>query len=61
MKLTLLFLACLFALLESYALWRCIRRLEYIAKPAVMVCLFIWLYLSTGLVVWCGHNIFTCR
>ena len=49
MELMLLVLACLFALLESFALWKHIPRLEYVVKPAVMVCLFIWLYLSTGM------------
>ena len=42
-------LALIFAGLESLALWKKWRRLEYVAKPAVMVCLFLWLYLATGL------------
>ena len=42
-------LAFIFAALESLALWKGQRQLEYIAKPAVMICLFIWLYLSVGL------------
>jgi uncharacterized membrane protein YhhN len=42
-------LALIFAGLESLALWKQWRELEYVAKPAVMVCLFIWLYITTGL------------
>lgn len=42
-------LALIFAGLESLALWKKWRGLEYVAKPAVMVCLFTWLYLATGL------------
>lgn len=42
-------LALMFAGLESLALWKKLRWLEYVAKPAVMVCLFLWLYLATGL------------
>jgi uncharacterized membrane protein YhhN len=49
MEIILLVLACLFAMLESLALWKNIRQLEFVAKPAVMVCLFTWLYLSTGM------------
>jgi len=45
----LIILALIFAGLESLALWKGWRQLEYIAKPAVMACLFIWLYLSVGL------------
>lgn len=45
----LIILALVFAVLESFALWKRLDRLEYVAKPAVMICLFIWLYLSTGL------------
>jgi uncharacterized membrane protein YhhN len=44
-----LILAILFAVLETVAVWRDLRRLEYIAKPLVMVCLFLWLYTATGL------------
>ena len=53
-------LALIFAALESYALWKKLDKLEYVAKPAVMVCLFIWLYLSTGLqglTLWFGIGI----
>jgi uncharacterized membrane protein YhhN len=41
-------LSIVFAGLESYALFSKNRRLEFIAKPAVMICLSMWLYLSTG-------------
>ena len=44
-----LILALVFAVLESLALRKGWDKLEYVAKPAVMVCLFGWLYLSTGL------------
>jgi uncharacterized membrane protein YhhN len=40
--------ALMFAVLESLALWKKWLRLEYLAKPAVMIVLFIWLWLSTG-------------
>ena len=42
-------LAFIFASLEWLAVWKGWQRLEYFAKPAVMVCLFTWLYASTGL------------
>ena len=44
----LIIFAFIFAGLESLALWKGWRRLEYLAKPAVMICLFIWLYLTSG-------------
>jgi uncharacterized membrane protein YhhN len=44
-----LILALIFAAFEALALWRNLGRLEYIAKPAVMICLFAWIYGSTGL------------
>ena len=44
-----LLLAILFAALESLALWKNRLKLEYIAKPAVMICLFLWLWGSLGL------------
>ncbi|RPJ24107.1 MAG: lysoplasmalogenase [Chloroflexi bacterium] len=44
-----LILALLFSALEALAVSKHIQKLEYIAKPAVMVCLFLWLYSSTGL------------
>src|SRR4030042_737647 len=56
----LIFAALGFAALESLALWRKWRRLEYLAKPAVMVCLLVWLWISTGLrgaVLWFGIGI----
>jgi uncharacterized membrane protein YhhN len=55
-----LILALIFAALESFALWKNWDRLEYVAKPAVMICLFVWLYLSTGLqgvTFWFGMGI----
>jgi uncharacterized membrane protein YhhN len=56
----LVILAFVFAALESLALWKELKKLEYVAKPAVMVCLFVWLYLSTGLqglTLWFGLGI----
>jgi alkenylglycerophosphocholine hydrolase len=44
-----LILALIFAALEVLAVSKNVPKLEYIAKPAVMVCLFLWLYSSTGL------------
>jgi len=41
--------AFIFAALESLALWKQWLKLEYIAKPAVMIILFFWLWTSTGL------------
>lgn len=41
--------AFLFAGLELLALWKNWRLLEFLAKPAVMVCLFTWLALEGGL------------
>ena len=41
--------ALVFAALESLALWKKWTRLEYLAKPAVMITLFFWLWTSTGL------------
>jgi uncharacterized membrane protein YhhN len=55
-----LVLAFSFALLEALAVSKNLERLEYFAKPAVMVCLFLWLYASTGLqgnTLWCGLGI----
>lgn len=43
------FLAVIFAGLEALAVWKGWRRVEFIAKPAVIVFLFIWLAGSTGL------------
>jgi len=42
-------LALIFAALEAIALSKNLGQLEYIAKPAVMVSLFLWLYTITGL------------
>jgi alkenylglycerophosphocholine/alkenylglycerophosphoethanolamine hydrolase len=53
-------LTLIFAALETIAVSRNIQRLEYIAKPAVMVCLFLWLYTSTGLqgnALWFGLGV----
>jgi uncharacterized membrane protein YhhN len=44
-----LILAFLFATLEIFAVSKNWQGLEYIAKPVVMVCLFLWLYSSTAL------------
>ncbi|HSL27661.1 MAG TPA: lysoplasmalogenase [Anaerolineales bacterium] len=44
-----LILALIFAALEILAISKNIRRLGYLAKPAVMVCLFLWLVSTTGL------------
>jgi len=53
-------LAFVFAVIESFSLWKNWDRQEYVAKPAVMVCLFVWLYLNTslqGLTLWFGIGI----
>jgi uncharacterized membrane protein YhhN len=42
-------LAIIFAFLEAIAVSKNLYKLEYIAKPAVLVCLLLWLYLNTGL------------
>jgi len=44
-----LILALIFATLEVIAVSKDLHKLEYLAKPAGMVCLFGWLYVSTGL------------
>ena len=44
-----LILALIFAALEAIAVSQNIRQFEYIAKPAVMIFLFLWLYAVTGL------------
>jgi uncharacterized membrane protein YhhN len=44
-----LILALLAAAGEAVAVLRNNQKLEYFAKPAVIVCLLIWLYFSTGL------------
>lgn len=55
-----LLLAFVFALLEAIAVLKNSQQLDYIAKPAVMVCLFLWLYTSTALqgnTLWFGLGI----
>jgi len=52
--------AFVFAALEALALWKNSPRLENIAKPAVMIALFIWLWTSAGLngaLLWFGLGI----
>jgi uncharacterized membrane protein YhhN len=56
----LLLAAFVFAALEALALWRSIPYLEFIAKPAVMLALFFWLWTSAGMhgvVLWFGSGI----
>ena len=56
----LVILALIFAVLESLALWKKLTGLEYVAKPGVMISLFLWLYLNTGLqglTLWFGVGI----
>jgi alkenylglycerophosphocholine/alkenylglycerophosphoethanolamine hydrolase len=56
----LIILAFVFAGLESLALWKGWRKLEFIVKPAVVVCLFLWLTLGAGLsgaLLWFGIGI----
>lgn len=56
----LIVIAFVFAALESLALWKGWRRLEFVAKPAVMLCLFAWLVWSTGLegpALWFGIGV----
>jgi uncharacterized membrane protein YhhN len=53
-------LALIFAGLNVLALRRNLVRLEFIARPAVMICLFLWLVLETGLqdnLLWFGLGI----
>src|SRR5215211_831543 len=55
-----LILALLFAFLQILAVSGKIQRLEYIAKPAVMICLFMWLSTNTGLqgdALWFGLGV----
>jgi uncharacterized membrane protein YhhN len=44
-----LILALLFAAIEAIAVAKDVRSLEYLAKPAVMIGLFLWLLTTTGL------------
>lgn len=56
----LLISAILFAGLEALALHKNWFKLEVVAKPAVMLCLFLWLYTSVGMegaVLWFGMGI----
>ncbi len=56
----LMILALVFAALESLALWKNWHRLEYLAKPAVMIVLFTWLLTSVGsrgALLWFGVGI----
>jgi len=56
----LIILAFIFAALESLALWKGWHRLEYVVKPAVMICLLIWLVATAGLkgaLLWFGIGI----
>lgn len=56
----LIVLAFIFAGLEALAVWKDLKSLEYVAKPAVMVCLFIWLTTTAGLqgaLLWFGIGI----
>jgi uncharacterized membrane protein YhhN len=49
-----------FAILEALALSKNWARVEYIAKPAVMIILFVWLWTSVGLngsLLWFGLGI----
>jgi uncharacterized membrane protein YhhN len=53
-------LAVIFAGLEVLALRKNVPQLEYLAKPAVMVCLLLWLFTTTGLqgqLLWFGVGI----
>ena len=55
-----LILALLFAGLESLAIRKNWFRLEWIARPGVMACLFVWLFLRSGLqgnILWFGVGI----
>ncbi len=56
----LLVAAFVFAVLEGLALQKNWSRLEWLAKPAVMLCLFVWLFTSVGLsgaTLWFGLGI----
>jgi uncharacterized membrane protein YhhN len=56
----LLIAAFVFSALEALALWKDWLRLEYVAKPAVMVALFLWLWGTAGLngvLLWFGLGI----
>ena len=56
----IIILAFIFAGLEALAVSKNINRLEYVAKPAVMICLFIWLITTSdlkGALLWFGIGI----
>lgn len=53
----LLIAAFVFAALEALAMWKNWLRLDYVAKPALMLALFFWLWTSAGLngaLLWFG-------
>ena len=55
-----LILAIIFAAVEAIAVSKNIQQVEYIAKPAVMAFLFLWLYTTTrleGNTLWFGLGI----
>lgn len=56
----LLVAAFVFAVLEGLALQKNWFKLEWVAKPAVMLCLFVWLFTTVGLsgaTLWFGLGI----
>ena len=56
----LLVAAFVFAVLEGVALQKNWSKLEWLAKPAVMLCLFVWLFTTVGLsgaTLWFGLGI----
>ncbi len=56
----LLVAAFVFAVLEGLALQKGWLKLEWVAKPAVMLCLFVWLFTTVGLsgaTLWFGLGI----
>jgi uncharacterized membrane protein YhhN len=56
-----LILTILFSALEVSAVSRNVRKLEFLAKPAVIVWLFLWLYSNAGLkgnTLWFGLGLF---
>ncbi len=56
----LLVAAFVFAVLEGLALQKNWSKLEWLAKPAVMLCLFVWLFTTVGLsgaTLWFGLGI----
>lgn len=56
----LLVAAFVFAVLEGLALQKNWFKLEWVAKPAVMLCLFLWLFTTVGLsgaTLWFGLGI----